>query len=328
MNILIYTFVLGDHSGTQRYVFEFCKAFSNENIDIFTEKISEGDYYPDFQNVKVYDANSFDLQKLKLKHYDIFIQFGKYGYVPGLERYFSSDLKLICPSGNYIFDSEKYFDYVLNQAEDGIKFLREKEKSRVVFPPVSKINTQINKIENLPDKFYFTLFNPYVLNREFPEGNLPVKGYDLLFSISKKTEIPIVWGFEKDIDSEPGCNIIPMKNLSRAQINYAYQNCLSYINFSREEGYGWSVADAILFGCQIITRDIGIISSLGAKKGVQIYSNEKELLELLNNYTGERNSISYDIDMFSSKRYRENIMDIYKEHMHVIKGKYCLDCRD
>jgi hypothetical protein len=100
-----------------------------------------------------------------------------------------------------------------------------------------------------------------------------------------------------------------MPDLSQERLYYLYEHANAYISFSREESFGWALADAILFNKPIISRNIGVISSLAPnQKGLYIYSDSNELIEIVKHESFEKGD--YDREIFSPEIFENKLLSI------------------
>ena len=319
LKIIISVRQVGGVGGVERHLMETTKALHDCQIDIFGINTVLDNYYPHFEHVKIFDLHeAIKQRKLTPKEYDIYIQYGvqKTYYLSG--KYFSSKIKLIVPCGNSIIDVEDKFDYVINETEDGIRYLRDHGKHIALIPPVTKIAEKTKKVEGLPENFFLTIFNPYNLKRCYNNGLKPYKGYDVLYEIAPRVNYPIVWGynnasvFKKNVKIIK--NIIYKENLSQEEIAYLYEKCQAYICFSREEGFGFALADAFLYQKPIFTRNVGI-ATLFNKDTVNQYDSEDELIKKLNGCSNSpADHCAYDLHKFSQEAFRKRFYSLLKKN--------------
>lgn len=143
-------------------------------------------------------------------------------------------------------------------------------------PPLIKVTSEVVPLDGLPERFLLTVFNPYE----------PVKGADILTRVSASAALPIIWcfsdrtvQFDQPIASQP--NVVPIYDPSQALLNSLYAKASGYVSFSRREGFGWAVADALLNGLPVLTRKTGCIHFVQGQPGVTIYDSETELRSCL-----------------------------------------------
>lgn len=171
---------------------------------------------------------------------------------------------------------------MLNEAPDGVRYLKNNSKNLVIPPPVFFVSAKSEKVLDIQDKYFLTVFNPYQLDRQYADGWKPYKGYDVLYEIVEQLACPLVWvnssitnSLEKNIQHK--ANLIIKKNISQAQLTYLYENCTGYISFSREEGFGWAMADALVQQKPIISRPVGVMTYYSQEQ-YYAYANSQELL--------------------------------------------------
>ena len=222
--------------------------------------------------------------------------------------------KLVLPNGNDVRAIESYFDHVLCQADDGVRYFEDMNKKAVIEPCVVLPVDHLEPVGGIPSKFFLTVFNPYDLDRQYPDGLKPYKGHDLLYELADDFALPLIWCHGDDslnighnLREHP--NIIHFQNLKQEKMYYLYQMASTYISFSREESFSWSIADAMLFDKPIISRRVGVLSSFARnQKGLYLYETKQELRELLSNTSFDCDA--YDKSHFSQKRFEKKLISL------------------
>ena len=90
---------------------------------------------------------------------------------------------------------------------------------------------------------------------------------------------------------------------------YLYQNATAYVSFSREESFGYAVADAIMFDKPIIARRVGVLTLLDAdEKGLYLYDNALGLRNLIGLKSFDQPS--YDKEKFSTAVFENKLLSL------------------
>ena len=269
MKIAISTKGLGGLGGQQRNIYSTIVSLEDCTFDIYTKKINLEGLFPCFKNVSVYFPKlmlgklcSFfnPLKSYNNRKYDVYLHFFGGSYIG---HKISAKKKFIVPSGHMVAGIERKFDAVLHQTPLGVKFGSRKVNSFVLPPPVLK-SEEIQKGDNLPERYFLTVFNPYDFYMKEHGRLKAIKGHDVLYEVLEKTDRHIVWchstksiGCAQNIKSHP--RIHHLENVNQAQLRYLYEHAKAYICFSRSEGFGWAVADALNYHCPVISRYIGVL---------------------------------------------------------------------
>ncbi|MBW2109294.1 MAG: glycosyltransferase, partial [Deltaproteobacteria bacterium] len=249
------------------------------------------------------------------KHYDLYIYYASRAPVY-IGNQLDAKRKAVIPNGNDVRPIEKWFDYVFCQAEDNFRYFDESEKGVLLRPCVIIPVDHTQEVEGLPEEFFLTVFNPYELDRHYEDGFKPYKGYDLLYELADYLSMPLVWchcdesvKIAHNIKKHP--NIIHMHNLEQEKMYSLYEHCTAYVSFSREESFGWAVADALMYNKPVISRRVGVISSLRPEeKGLYLYKDRDELKALLGRRSFEDGD--YDKHPFSVKAFEKKMMALCK----------------
>ena len=317
MNIAISIAITGGIGGIERNLYTFVEAMTGHSIDIYTMQFIPRGFVPHGDNVKI---RWFEKKGDKLyiaiddrKDYDIYFYYAACSPVY-IGNHLKARKRVVIPNGNDVSEIEKYFDYVFCQAVDGVRYFNDMEKRLPITPCVIIPVKETEQVEDLPPHFFLTVFNPYNRDCHYEDGFKPAKGYDLLYESADHLAFPLIWchsdnslPVKENIRQHP--NIIHMPNLSQERLYYLYEKALAYISFSREESFGWSLADAIMFDKPIISRSVGVISSLDQdQKGLHIYRNAVELKDLLKRDSFE--NVNYDKSIFSPEIFEEKIISI------------------
>ena len=95
---------------------------------------------------------------------------------------------------------------------------------------------------------------------------------------------------------------------SQGQIRYLYEKATAYVAFSREEGFGWSIADALLFQKPILARRVGVLTFYGEEPGFYIYNDVDELRRLVRR--GQYEMTNYDNTVLSPQNFAAKILSL------------------
>ena len=317
MNIAISIAITGGIGGIERNLYTFVKAMNAHAIDIYTMQFIPMGFVPSGDNVTIrwFEKKNNDLH-IKIedtKDYDLYFYYAACRPI-FIGDYLRVGKKLIISNGNDIRDIEHLFDYVACQADDSVRYFDDMNKKLDITPCVIIPVKKTEPIEGLPDNYFLTVFNPYDRICQYDDGMKPYKGYDLIYELADFFALPLVWchsdqtfPIKQNIRKHP--NIIHMHNINQEKLYYLYEHATAYVSFSREESFGWSLADAIMFDMPIISRRIGIISSLEPKqKGLYLYKNTKDLHDLLKSANFEKGD--YEKDFFSPKLFEKKLLSI------------------
>lgn len=287
MNIAVSVARLGGDGGVARNVFTLVKALKNHSIDIYAMQFVVRGFVPREQNVRIrwfekLNDTTIGIDIDKEKPYDLYLYYASRSPVY-IGNQLHAKRHAVIPNGNDVRPIENRFDYVICQAEDGTRYFDKSEKGVLIRPCVIIPVDHTEKAPGLPEDFFLTVFNPYDLDRNYDDGFKPYKGYDLLYEMADHFAMPLVWchcdesvDIAHNIRDHP--NIIHMHNLEQEKIYYLYEHCAAYVCFSREESFGWAVADALMYDKPVIARRVGVISSLSSQeKGLYLYGSRDAL---------------------------------------------------
>jgi len=314
MNIAISIAVTGGTGGVARNIYTLSKAMASHTVDIYTMRYIPRGFVPQGENIIIrWFENGPNGPRIIIenRNYDLYIYYASRNPIY-LGEHLKVGKKSVLPNGNDVRAIEAYFDYVLCQADDGTRYFENLNKKAIIEPCVMPPVDHFESIEGLPEKYFLTVFNPYDLDREYEDGLKPYKGHDLLYETADHLALPLIWCHsdeallsEHNLRKHP--NIIHYHNLKQEKMYYLYQQATAYVSFSREEGYGWSIADAMLFDKPIISRRVGVLSSFDPEqKGLHIYQSKQELIGLITQDSFA--PCEYDKSIFSPKRFEEKIL--------------------
>ena len=322
MKIAFSVAFIGGIGGLERNIYSVAQGLSSHQIDIYTIGVNAQGFLPTGENVRISQAivrpDKIGFRTAQSTIYDLYIHFA-----PGAPVYLGDHIRsrkrAIIPGGNDVRHLEHLFDYVICQAEDGIRYFDNLTKKVCITPPVVIPVNRTRAVENIPNEFFLTVFNPYALIREYGDGLKPCKGHDLVYEMADVFSLPLVWCHSnksvkvgQTIQEHP--KIFHLQNIAQERLYYLYDKATAYVSFSREEGFGWAVADAIMFDKPIISRRIGVLSSLSPHlPGLHIYSDAAELQSLISRR--DFPEASYPKERFSPRLFEKNIRN-YSDTWH------------
>ena len=188
--------------------------------------------------------------------YDVYLQLF---HGADLTQAVHAKVRLLVPSGNHI-DAAKAgkYDFIALQAPDNLRFVPKGTPTVLLPPPLLELSGRAERPQfDVPDFFYLTVLNPYGA----------VKGLDDLVRAADSAPYPIVWCHSRrtvDFSVPPHLlahpRIVPIEDPPLAQLRYLYEHCLAYLCFSRSEGFGWAVADALRYSRCVVSRPVGVLS--------------------------------------------------------------------
>jgi hypothetical protein len=187
------------------------------------------------------------------------------------------------------------------EAPDNERLVKDLSRATVLPPPLTPLAEHAAPVRGLPEEFLLTVFNPY---RE-------VKGGDVMLATAGSSALPIVWCFSRStVEFDPQHlrhrNVLALENLSQAQLRFLYEHCTAFVSFSRAEGFGWAIADALQYGAPIVSRPIGVLTLEGLDlREVYFYEDEEELIARLQNVEASR--VTRDLGRFGPEAFRSRL---------------------
>ncbi len=316
MKIAVSIAVTGGTGGVARNLYTLSTVMASHTVDIYTMRFIPRGLVPQGKNVSIRwfeQGPQGPCITLYNRLYDLYIYYASRQPIY-LGSHLNARKKAVLPNGNDVRAIETHFDYVLCQADDGIRYFEDLTKKAIIEPCVTLPVDHFESIEGLPDKYFLTVFNPYDLDREYSDGFKPYKGQDLLYETADHFALPLIWCHgdeavhtEHNLEDHP--NIIHFHNLAQEKMYYLYQQAAAYVSFSREEGYGWAIADAMLFDKPVISRRVGVLSSFDPDQhGLHLYHSKEELIKLISR--DAFGAGAYDKSIFSPKRFENKLMNL------------------
>jgi len=270
VKVLVSGRYLGGAGGLERALFSSIVALQDDQVDVVVSKRLGGPWGRVPPNATVFDrenwrwrgASRFShdhplniVRRNILPKYDVVLQQKRGQDVTSTSR---ASMRLLIPAGNTITEPRPLFDYVALESPDNITLVGANTPTILLPPPVLPLSERAEKPQvKLPTEYFLTVFNPYS----------PVKGVDDLARAADSAPLPIVWchsdrtlTFEIDPSLIEHRNIIHVSDADPSELRYLYEGCAAYLSFSRSEGFGWSIADALRYSRSIVSREVGVLS--------------------------------------------------------------------
>lgn len=250
MKILIDCSFFGGTGGIEKLVKDIIESKpDNAFIDIFVSgQNTEPDY--SYKNVKFVDKQDVD------KNYDYFIKIGM-NFDKGLTDIINKNcIKLVNPAG-FTNGIIKNFDYIWEESPNS--YHNNKIKTITICPPTKIDYKNVEKnyiLEQLPKEYFVTTANDY---------DPKIKGIDLIYEFAEKSKLPLLWFCSQNKNNishlklNPPKNLFIARNIRKEIILDCIKKSKAYISFSRSEGYGHSIAEAILLDKPIFTQNVGLV---------------------------------------------------------------------
>ena len=277
MKVLISSAYLGGAGGVERAMFSILSALAEDDVDVVVRRrlgghLSEVAGQPRVHTIRNWrwrgasrqsGLPGFLMQRVVnpvrrrlLPEYDLYLQlFHGISLTPVVK----ASVKLLVPAGNSVSVSEaEQFDHVALEAPGNTRFVPPGFSSLLLPPPVLPLSDEsVRPAVPLPKDYFLTVFNPYS----------PLKGSDDLRRALSSAPFPVVWchsqrtlSFEIPSDLAEHPRIIHVDDPTPAEMRYLYENSRAYLSFSRSEGFGWSIADALRYSRAVVSRRVGVLS--------------------------------------------------------------------
>ena len=327
VKILVSTHLIGGAGGAERALFSVMRALREDHVDVVVREKLGGKYAEHGTSARVFDNLNWrwrgagirsglkgvlvrtvinPLRKLILPRYDVYLQFRSGPSVGGAVR---ARVRVLIPSGNMVPpELASEFDAIALQAPGNTIFVPEGVRSVLLPPPVLPLAEGSAQLPDLPDEYLLTVFNPY--------GR--IKGLDDLISSLEQVPYPLVWchsqatlKFEIPESLRKHPRVIHVEDPSEATMRELYKGCHAYISFSKSEGFGWSIADALRYSPQIVARKVGVLtySEVDRDRFIEVPSEwSVQWDKLRSDLEAPR-----DIEWLSAERFRTNLQRIAKE---------------
>jgi hypothetical protein len=318
MRVLISTKFLGGIGGSARSVASTIRALAADEVDVCAMQKAPGPFsvepvhgrivrrlgwrYPsDRRRVlsRVWPG-VFPLVRYRPHRYDAYLHFFGAAY---LGDRFDARTRFLIPKGKDLRGEPHRFDLVLLEAPANRQYLGDASNAVVLPPPLFEEATSSEAIPRLPREFLLTVFNPH--------GG--VKGQSLLEVVGPMSPLPIVWCHSRrtipPVTIRQIPNVIFLEDPTQAQLRFLYDNCVAYVSFSHDEGFGWAIADALQYGTPIISRRVGVLTIEGIDlRSVHTYDELDELIALVETPPSIR--VRRVLDVLRPEAYREGLMTL------------------
>lgn len=276
LRVLISASWLGGAGGAERALHSVLMALQEDHVDVVVRTRLDGPLSVVPAGVRVYSYSDRrwwaaghrtgtkgwaiqrllnPIRRLVLPRYDVLLRSFN---GPGLETLTHARLRLVVPSGN-VLDARtaRDYHYVAMQAPDNVLFVPDGQPVTLLPPPLMPLPPATAPPIDLPDEFVLTVFNPYDA----------VKGMAEMAQVADTAPMPIVWchsrrtvNFDIPVTLAQHANIIHVDDPSQGELRFLYERCSAYLSFSKAEGFGWSIADALRYSPGVISRKIGVLT--------------------------------------------------------------------
>ena len=280
MRVLVSSGWHGGAGGSERALYSVLRALEADQVDVVVRRQLGGPLSVSGPHVRVQALNALrwkgsaiaagtkprhrlavnGVRRRLMPRYDIYLQ---YYSGPNVVSAVRADLTLLIPAGNEVSSEQaRSFDLIALEAPDNAGLAPKDVPTILLPPPLFPLSaTLVSPATELPERFFLTVFNPYK----------PSKGADRLERAADSAPHPIVWCHSRQTISHaipPGLvrhpRIIHVSDPSPSELRYLYERCLAYLSFSRREGFGWAVADALRYSPIVVSESIGVLSYPGA----------------------------------------------------------------
>ncbi|HEY3672907.1 MAG TPA: hypothetical protein VGN51_18350 [Acidimicrobiia bacterium] len=280
MRILISTPRLGGSGGIERHVASTIACLgAHHEIDVYASQVSDtgyaarpvrGQVLPEWRTSDKVRRRLFGPRRPR---YDAYLH---YQHALNVQHRYAVGVRMVIPCGDEVRQYEHLFDAVLLEAPDNARHLDDQSKAVLLPPPLDVPADHSEAVAGAPDEFFLTIFNPHH----------PRKGLADMLAVAPKSPIPIVWcrsalyGVDHAVNELEG--IIELQDLDQAELRFLYERCRAYLCFDHNQGFGWSLADALQYGAPTLSRGRGVMSIPGLDTtGCAIFATNDELVELL-----------------------------------------------
>jgi glycosyltransferase involved in cell wall biosynthesis len=280
VRILISTHHFGGGGGIQRHVSSTIACLGpRHDIDVYAGEVEHAGYEVDpalctvLPEWRGWDKVRRRLFGLAGPHYDVYLH---YQHGLNVQHRYDVDVRMVIPCGDEVRSYEHMFDAVLLEAPDNVRHVDDQSKAVLLPPPLDVPADHSEPVAGVPDEFFLTVFNPHH----------PRKGLADMREVAPKSPIPFVWcrneRFAVDHRANELEGIVELMDLSQAQLRFLYERCRAYVCFDHNQGFGWSLADALQYGVPTVSHGRGVMSIPGLDTtGCAIFETNDELVELL-----------------------------------------------
>jgi hypothetical protein len=311
VRILLSTRFLGGWGGIERHVASTIQCLGERHeIDVCAIQVSSDGYAVHPQRGRVLPEFRFH-DKVRQRifgprgrraPYDAYLH---YQHGANVQHRYAVRARLVIPCGDDVSTYEHRFDAVLLEAPDNARFVADQSKAVLLPPPLNVPATQSIEVEGVPDDFFLTIFNPHNAR----------KGLDDLRAVAPKSPIPFVWcrSTQHELPGDPDDldGIVMLVNRSQEEMRFLYERCRAYVSFDHNQGFGWSLADALQYGIPTLSRGHGVMAIPGIDQtGCVIYRSNDELVEQLHRDDFVR--VERDLGDLSPDRFVERFEELVR----------------
>jgi hypothetical protein len=276
MRVLISTPGLGGWGGIERHVASTIACLGERHeIDVVAGHVSSTGYAVPPDRVRVLGRERPRWRRRRGKPYDAYLH---YQHAEHVQDRYDVGVRMVIPCGDEVRTYEHLFDAVLLEAPDNARHVDDQSKAILFPPPLNVPAEHAEPVEGVPDQFFLTVFNPHH----------PRKGLADLRQVAPRSPIPFVWCRSgRFADEDPreelaADGIVALDDGTQEQLRFLYERCRAYVSFDHNEGFGWSLADALQYGVPTLSRGRGVMSLPGLDStGCEIFASNDELVALL-----------------------------------------------
>lgn len=277
MRILVSAGWLGGAGGAERALHSVVRALAEDRVDVVARQRLGGHLAEVGNHVRVFSPLSWrwrysamaggvkgwlaqrvinPIRRQFLPRYDAYIQFFSGANLNSTIR---ARIRVLIPSGlNVPAEVASHYDYIAMQAPDNTALVPEGAQALLLPPPVYDVSERAEPpTTTLPAQFYLTVFNPYGAKKGVADLERVVDGapYPIVWCHSEATMDHVV---PEKLAVHP--KIVHVEDATPEQLRYLYEHCLAYLSFSRIEGFGWGIADALRYSPAVVARRVGVLS--------------------------------------------------------------------
>lgn len=274
MRILISTPFLGGSGGIERHVASTIVCLGERHeLDVWATHVSSAGYSVPADRVTILSRDARRWRRARPRPYDAYLH---YQHAEDVQDRYPVGVRLVIPCGDDVRHLEERFDAVLLEAPDNERFVADTSKAVLFPPPLNLPADRSEPVDAAPSQFFLTIFNPHH----------PRKGLDDLRAVAPRSPVPIVWcrrsGYPLECSPEELVGIVALEDRTQEELRFLYERCRAYISFDHNQGFGWSLADALQYGAPTLSRGRGVMSLPDVDRaGCRIYDSNEELVGLL-----------------------------------------------
>jgi glycosyltransferase involved in cell wall biosynthesis len=280
VRILISTHHFGGGGGIQRHVASTIECLgARHEIDVYADVTEDAGYLvlpprgtvlPEWRWWDKARRRAFGKRGPR---YDAYLH---YQHGLNVQHRYDVGVRMVIPCGDEVRSYEHMFDAVLLEAPDNAHYVTDTSKAILLPPPLNVPVDHSEPVADLPEEFFLTIFNPHH----------PRKGLADMREVAPQSPIPFVWcrnnRFAVDLEVNELEGIIELQDLDQAGLRFLYERCRAYVCFDHNQGFGWSLADALQYGVPTLSRGRGVMSIPGLDTtGCWFFETTEELVELL-----------------------------------------------